>query len=240
MRTQWLLIALTSLTVTAIGAQASLIASHAGMNDPATEGFTAVASPGPSVLANGTGIDDGGTPAWSLDTGVAGEELTYEQTLTAQEISDAQTLGYTIRANVRIPTADKALSSDGMVWAQVGDDWWLMRWKTDVSSNPTVVIHGHATEQFVSGSGYHLYELVVDPGGLNANLFVDGGLSITSISPQNNPGGVFLFGDYDSGTPGTVINYNRVEFEIVPEPGAFTMLLAGLGVLSVARRFGRA
>jgi hypothetical protein len=237
-RTKKLYLVLAGLTAIAVGAQANIISSHVDNNDPGTEGFAVVESPA-GTASNGSPINDGGTLAWSLDTGVAPEELHYERTLTAQEITDAQTLGYTIRANVRIPTANKALSSDGMVWTQVGDDWWLMRWKTDSSSNPTVVIHGHPTEQFVPDPGYHLYELVVDAGGVNANLFVDSILSISNISPQNNPGGRFLFGDLDSGNPGTVINYNLVQFEIAPEPDTLAMLIAGLGVLSFARRFRR-
>lgn len=210
----------------ATSVQAQIVVSHSGMNDPSMEGFTAN-----GTLTNGSGIDDDGTSAWRISSGVAGQELLYDRTLTAQEIADAKTNGYALRTNIRIPTANKGIGSDTIgLWAQLDDDWWLLRFATDASANPTAYIHS-GDSYAVTGSGYHLYELIYDPANQNADLFIDGIERLSDQSPGENPGSVFRFGDGDGSNTGAEIMYNRVEFEILGGaiPDVFTWNQSGSG-----------
>jgi hypothetical protein len=228
MKKQELWLAMAILTLCASGAQAQTVASHSGFNDPTEEGFTAN-----GIESLGSPIDDGGTLAWNLNTGTAGQELLYERPLTAEEIAFAKTNGYTLRANLRIPTAGKLLGSDGMgFWAQLEDDWWLMRFSTDSSANPTVHIHGGGGGNHqILGSGYHNYELVYDPASSSADLYVDNIEVLSDLTPAENPGSIFRFGDGDGSFTGAEINYALVEMEIpgLPSAEVFTWNAGGSG-----------
>ena len=219
-------VAICSLSITA--AQAG----HIGSNDPATQGFTA-----DGMTENGSGVDDNGTPAWRIDTGPAGQELMYNADLSAQQIADANANGYRLRTNLRIDAANKPLDSDVMgLWAQVGDNWWLVRITTDNDKNPTVHVHNNSDSHAVSGAGYHLYELNVAPGGSSADLFVDGNQVLSGLNSANNPGSKLRFGDGSNSASGAIAYYNQVELAIIPEPATLGLLLLGLAGLIMVRR----
>ena len=231
MNLQRLSIAMAVCFLSITASQASII-GHSGSSDPASQGFAA-----DGELGNGSGVDDNGTAAWRIDTGPAAQELMYNYALTNQQIADANTNGYHLRTKVRIDSANKSLDSDVMgLWAQVGDNWWLVRFTTDGDKNPTVHVHNNSDSHAVSGDGYHLYELRVDPGGSSADLFVDGSEALSGLNSADNPGSVLRFGDGSGSATGTISYYNQVQMQIVPEPTAITLLLLGLGSLVTLRR----
>ena len=107
-----------------------------------------------------------------------------------------------------------------------------MRFSTDSSANPTVHIHGGGGGNHqILGSGYHNYELVYDPASSSADLYVDNIEVLSDLTPAENPGSIFRFGDGDGSFTGAEINYALVEMEIpgLPSAEVFTWNAGGSG-----------
>lgn len=225
----WIVMAVLALAVS--GAQAERIIEHVGAADPATEGFTPNGNPGlGSPLA-----DDGGVAAWAIND-TDDTELTYQYHYSPTELADMGTFGWIMRANIRIPTVSKALDSTAFVQSRQGDERYMLRWSTDASGNPTVHILG-ADSAAITGSGYHLYELVYDPAEGSADLFVDGSEVLSDQGPNIDAGTELMAwgsGSTSGHDPGAG-NWNAVSIEVIPEPASLALLLAGT-VLALRRR----
>lgn len=85
-------------------AHAQVLFNHAGASDPASEGWThqqggSGTAVGPIINDLGTGLD-----AWSVSSSSSTGISFYRQTLTTAQIQQANQLGWSLSANLRITT----------------------------------------------------------------------------------------------------------------------------------------
>jgi hypothetical protein len=90
---------------------------------------------------------------------------------------------------------------------------------------------------------YHQYQIVYDPTTQSASMFLDGSQVMTGIAPNGVGSSSIDWGALymGSGTPSpsAQVNFNLVQFDIVPEPSALALLAIGSMGLCVQRRFAR-
>lgn len=214
-------------------ATAQVIISHFGSTDPATEGWTAIGS-GATVGP----VDDGGTPAWfSNDTSTADGSFTfYNRSLSPAE-SALTASGWTLSANLRVT----AVSTTSTGSAFIG-------FTTEARAHE-LFLRGTSTgnvEAFIFGFGpvftltdglgeYHTYSLTGSSNVSTATLFVDGIQRAVFEPPTLIGPASVLWGTGASSFDGSA-NFNSVQFSIVPEPGATTLLMGGLAAAATFRR----
>jgi hypothetical protein len=234
--------------------QATVIGQHVGSTDPTTEGFSLDGTAG-------TGVDDSGTAAWKEDTTWG----RYGKSISSGQASDMATNGWVAQQTVRMGvagldpnsnrpgTASKWLVGLGLMEVSPTDSGpgtYSLCLGTDTSGNPTVwqwdenyTASATLTQiGTVTGTGYHTYKLVQQPGVGTANLYVDNSLMAaitpvagfgaarymignTASSAYTDPVGVYIAGaSLSTGIP-------------TPEPCAFVLICTGmLGLLAYAWR----
>ncbi len=232
-------------------AQAEVIVLHVGKNDPAGEGFIREGAGGTAVTNDlGLGVD-----AWKISDGWA----RYRRPLTAPELSDMTSLGWRARMEVRNLLAPDA-GDDWGLHLEVSDEAYTYLIEVGAAGNgdptlyhltatSTATSGGYPRDEItlsnVTGSGYHLYEMVYNPASLGTvGLFVDGYFQAT-LSGAANDGGPWskrlIFGATD-GLAVCDANYSLVELTIVPEPSTLALLGSVailLGLLVRPRRRGK-
>lgn len=167
----------------------AVLFGHVGDNVPEAEGWTEVSGGSlPEVP-----VDDGGTPSWSIHDNVATPAsgyLVYRQIPTAQNVSDAAQLGWTLRANLRVIDGGGHVHgsvlveyADGprrysMVFGSASatsDDLEVRLWNGDVDIDGSALGASCTLPGEAGASGaHHLYELTFDPVSGSSDLFVDG------------------------------------------------------------------
>ena len=151
---------------------------HRGMAVPATEGWTLASHEGTTTVA---GINDSGTPSWSIMNSVAGHTGLYRVVPTAADVSDANK-GWRLTATLRVTEANLAPGGSMMCLYRDGSRSYQMHFGSDEGGNAIVVLsddlnlNGTSGPRFAvpGGSVYNTYELVYSPGAGSANLFVNG------------------------------------------------------------------
>lgn len=223
-------------------AKAEVVIEHIGANDPVTESWGAnfpFGQSGPEVFAGPVINDPGfGLDAWFIDDdgSAGGNRGTYFRILTATQFSQGETFGWTLSARLRIvefpdpapgaiPTApgitigaspvisfrNRTTSYQIHIGAQADGDpiVFLLTGVPPSASGTEIILEGE-------GSGYHLYELIFDPGEGDVDLFIDGVERFNGYSGAPLAGdGRVIFGAGDSVDLGEG-NFNLVRFEVGP------------------------
>lgn len=228
---------LSAIVCCSLGACASgeVIVSHYGAADPETEGWDYRLWG--ADMAVGPVIDDDGYDAWSLYDDDPASYGFYAARLWEWDVVRAFEMGWKLTARVRLVDApDRATrmiyidaiidtgrwplllgaDDDGATLVSVGDNWGFKTFRLE-------------------GSGYRLIEIVYHPGGYPrvASLFVDGILILDDWRDRGALGDIsdIRFGSYDWTDVGGG-HYNLVKWEILPEPAAVSVLVAGaIGLL---------
>jgi len=190
----------------------------------------------------GTGINDGGTPAWSVARGSvgAGEEF-WTVTPLAADVATGNVEGWKLSTRLRLPESGRAASFGSMVDYADGSRAWTMHFGTDGDGDPIVTLFNNSTNpsftlEGAGNTGYHDYLLAYNPLALSANLYVDGVLRISGFVGQSVGFSRLLFGDAALSTADHDVNYNSVLL-VLPEPSSLALLsLAGLALLARRRR----
>lgn len=244
----------------------TLIASHSGATDPATEGWTLQIRANGAVGPVASDSYGGGVATWytyDADSFADSAQAFYhgESALTASALADIATSGWSMRANLRVldmkPEGNEQPDQAPGLQVALADSqqWAILKLGQDSSGNTTAQVSAGfnpSTGSFndssiitISGSGYHYYELLGRPTGSLVDLYVDGTKRIDGLSDANLDasfaaalGNRIYWGCAD--TAGVGIGYfNSVQFETspMPEPSTLSLLSGGLvGLLAYAWR----
>lgn len=199
---------------------------HIGGNDPVSEDWIPNLAPQGNISAGP--ITDFGVEAWFVDDNSTGfgSTINYRQIPTADQISEANSLGWRLRAQLRVVDIPDALDESIMVCYEDGSKSYVIIWGSEVDGDPIVQLvtgYDFSAKVFLgptftlegSNGGYHEYELVYDPATNSASLSVDGTAQIHDYEGfAGNPGVVRVeWGSAQSDTIGQA-NYALVEFQI--------------------------
>lgn len=228
-------------------ANATVIISHLGANDPTTEGWTQNGSDplvnvGPSINDGGTGLD-----AWIVDDNgtSSGDFTSYSASLTAPEVTEAFSRGWILSGTIRVADANDSLDQAISLLLNTGTQRYHLTFGSDSDGDAIVQVcetglceSGDGTS-FTSeglGSAFIEYELIYNPIAGNADLFVNGVEQISDYTgiASATPARV-LFGSSSSNDTGDG-RFNAVQFTIVPTPSAVFSILLGLGILGYRKR----
>lgn len=253
-------IALVALAA-ATQAGATTVLLHNDALNPVSEGWTqytgtgGATSAGPVLNDPGTGLD-----AWAIDdnSGAFDTGLYYYQGLSGAQVTEGNTAGWRLSVRVRVvntPDGFATVAAPGSLFSAVsamyrdGSRDWYLGLGSDAAGNPLVRLPdgsqcGPTTPGCALGalgSGYHLYELVYNPGALSATFLMDGvvrksgivGVSLVTAARV-------LFGATTSPDAGQG-NYNLVRFAtsqaaIVPVPPALLLMGSAFAALAGLRR----
>ena len=207
---------------------------HQGNADPLTEGW--LHNEGLDSLV-GPLTGDMGYDAWYVDDNstISGSADYYYQWLTPEQTAGGLAAGW--RATIRVRVTDLADTMHGSVHFNYRTENW--RWQFNFGSDNLGSQTGLAMGadvypptgvSVVAGdSGYHLYEIVFDPGSGFADVFIDGVERISNwqgyAMPLYTP--YVSFGSLASIDTGQG-NYNLVRLDILPEPATIAFLGVGL------------
>lgn len=203
-------------------ANAGTFIQQKGNTNPLTEGWEKWPSVSSGVyptvgrITNDLGLR---INAWSVnDLGTnLGDLGGYAHYITTCQVNEAKTKGWKLRAKLRVVNNNS--SNSNVVLYRDGQKTYQMFFGSTASGDPIVTLvtglNGSGINYTLTGgaNSYHLYEIVMPPGGTSAKLFVDGVERISSYSgfalTENRP--YILFGAGSSYASGNV-NYNLVQF----------------------------
>jgi len=195
---------------------------HFGTNDPTgSEGWTADAEVEGEF---GPVLDVGGVPAWFTDDSSSTVEsgAYYVKYLSAIQLAQAAESGWRLAFRVRVvDVPDFASRQFGGVMLHYADGTriWMLHLGSEADGDPTVFAVGGETLTLQGGgAGYHLYELVVDPGDGTTDLFVDGIEQISDLSAELSSIAPTVGWGNSSGADTGHANYNLVEFQLGAQP----------------------
>ncbi len=229
-------------------AKATLVASHVGSADPATEGWSPSSPTLPAGQSVGP-INDAGTPAWFANDANTSSGYFYSKTVTPTQVADANSIGWRLSVTLRVPdTGDIRFQRSPFVSFTDGvTDWFVgferadadtlvrtFEFQGDSDMGPSYTVPG--------GTAAHVtYTLQKAPGSPTAQLFVNG---IERISDYTGatlaPADIGLRRVAWGGGSALDIgqgNFSAVSFDIAPVPEAGSFLVVGLaGLLAVVIR----
>ena len=217
-----------------VSAYATTIAQHSGQTSPVgSEGFDV-----PYGTDVGVPVDDGGIDAWRINSGrcpyridiAAGAEEMYSD-------------GWTASMDVRLGT----VPYDGTLWGAtlevnykpvaVGSLTYMIMVGADGEGNPTLFklnnyntfVRTEMPLTGISGSGYHTYEMRMDPLSTTAKVYVD---DLYQGDIAGDTGTLDLHrlnwgaqgGAADNADP----HYASVLLATIPEPSTLALLATGL------------
>jgi hypothetical protein len=221
---------------------ADYIFQHVGSNDPTTEGwseyvFSNGPVAGPVINDQNTGID-----AWSI-TGGKSNYLMYYILPNTQELNEAAIYGWTFTVNMSFPVIRSGESlffdinlpnTSRPVTSTVG---YTFTSNTDLSGHLYLYALQDSTVsiQIQNPTAYHLFQLRFDPNSKSAGLFFDGNSEATNlVGASGNP--TIDWGMNGTGSTTERVNFNLVQFSVVPEPSTLALLAVGAVGLLARRR----
>lgn len=222
---------------------ATVLFSHTGSNNPATEGWSRSTS---TTTVIGEAYNDNGTPVWRItDPGGSsgGTNLYYITTLNASSLNTVMTSGWELSATISVPndypTSGEAWGVDSNIWLGfaategAGRRYWALTFGRDASGNTRVTAAGSATTKTLT-PGYHDYSLVYDPVTARVTISIDGEVWQTSNNGATASAGTNMLYWGDNNGQSSIIPkrsayYESVQFSIgvAPEPSRLLLLAAG-------------
>jgi len=218
-----------------------MVALHDGDVDPTTEGWSintigASATIGP--------INDGGIFAWTIDDDSATDRFLYTQSVSNQDISDGNALGWRLSVELRMTEAPlPAFVSSQSASYRDGTTSYQLGWGIEANNDVYVMLidgsfasvpFGATFSLAGSGGGYHRYDLIYDPIAGNADLFVDNVEVLSDYIGFGLAQQFVGFGAFSTQNTGAA-NWGRVDLQTIPEPSSFVFLL--LGFILAGRNF---
>jgi hypothetical protein len=230
---------IVGLTVGVARGQGTVVL-HQGATDPVTEGFTYSGVP----TSIGPVIGDLGVDAWSTKIGT--NTITYySQSLTPLQQAQAAGVDWIMSATLRVVQTADYTRGNSFARFYMGAELFPLDFGANSNGDPFVHFgNASATPLFTlvgAGSTYHNYQLRYHASTSTADLWVDGAERFTGIA--GIPGFAWWGVTWGEGQLGnSQANWNRVSFEIIPEPSSLALLGCG-GVLLTGhwlRRFRKA
>jgi len=233
-------------------AHANIVFSYNGNVDPTTQGWTVEPSFAPSGRPSSGPVSDdqgSGFDAWSIDDNLTtiGSNWLYTQSPSANDNNQADSLGWILRAQLRVVDAPDAVGNAGSIMLEYanGVTDFRLALGSEADGDPIALLWDGGTDgggmatgaSFTlqgGGSGYHLYEMIYDPVAASLDLFIDGIERISNYSGIQSS----LFNRVAWGSGSSIdtgqSNWNQVEFEVaaVPLPASLPLFLAGLAGLA--------
>ena len=160
----------------------TVVFEHQGQQGPVTQGWTQVPGPGAegNVVVGPIASDaPDGSPTWIIqdNSTASGSRWFYEGTPTPGEMTQALADGWTLRARIRVVNAPDALDYSVGVEVATGDRRFALFLSADSAGNPSALLwDGSGTSGSsvaLTGSGYHVYEMVYDPTTQTVDLYLD-------------------------------------------------------------------
>ncbi len=191
--------------------------------------------------AAGTGVIDGGTPAWETPASPANEEY-WTLAPTGADVALGNTEGWILSGRVRMPDPGLGPWFHTEVSYLDGSKFWAMIFGTDAEGDPIVSVFDGGvgpswTNQLAGTGAYHLYQVVYNPVALNVDVLVDGVERISNFTGFAIGGSpVVRWGDPSSTEGHAFYNLVQLEFDPVPEPSVVGLLVAGGALLAGWRR----
>lgn len=245
---------LALLLVEARPSDAGTIATHTGLTDPTTEGFTAVNVVGSSTT--GPLSNDLGLPAWFIAGSSQASQFDYRAPgLTASQQADIASQGFTLTlvaralpnglappytTSVPVTIADALVNYAGVRWEidlglNSNGDTVVVLPNTVIASGPGDSVQSFGASYTLTGSDstYHTYQLFYDPTTKVADLSVDGVVRLTDYAGNTSFSfdSALSFGAYSGGRG----NFNFVQVQTgmasVPEPTSLTLFVTGVGIV---------
>jgi len=223
-RVMWVIFPL-SFSVSSL-AQETPIFQHLGATDPQNEGFTLTLAAGGAV---GPVIGDLGRESWSVVS--SGAPASYSHSFTSHQQTTIAGSDWALSATFRIvqsPNIWMAFYTDSQQFA--------LSFEMQPDGDPVVNSHSIQAPAFVlngGGPGYHDYQLAYHAATGQASLWVDGSERVSDITGVPGFSGWTVFWGAAQGTASQA-NWNRVSFEVVPEPSPGIIMFTG-GLLVVLR-----
>ncbi len=204
---------------------------HMGATDPISEGFALSLSSGGTV---GPVTNDYGRDSWKVIS--LGTPAGYLLSLSASEQASIGAQDVVLSATMRIVQSPNIWL--GLYTASQGFEFSFASQAdgdpiVSMGLDPIVTLEG-------GGPGYHDYQIVYRAATARVDLWVDG---VERVSNLAATGGSSGWGGFWGAAQGPVsqANWNRVSFEIIPEPSSLALL--GCGAVLLAghwlRRFRR-
>lgn len=242
------------VVLAATTASAGMISYNANA-DPAGETYDGYPTesgitPWTSTGGSGTGVDDGGTPAWLVTDGV---DNGWTLNATSADVALSESNGYTLTARFRVSSGDSSayvhqvIFNDTVNFLSGG-----FQMRPDPNSHDgdagDVLVNVNGNEYINVGgeNAYSTYKLVCSPAAGTMDFYVDSSLIFSDVPLVDNstwwggspPPSYVMWGDNTgSSNRGGNICYNSVEWTTIPEPGALAIMVTGmLGLLAYAWR----
>lgn len=237
--------ALLIVSLAASPCAAEPIVLQSGAVDPEWNGWTAHGLG--NGMAAGPTFDDQGLESWFIsdESSGPGSTLDYRRAVDPADVALAHTLGWVLRAEVRLPLyADDVADAGSTVFEFAdGERAYRVALGTETDGDPLIDLFGlpgpagapQATPD-PPHSIYHVYELRYSPSRGLADLWVDGALWAHDYAGYASTDSHVLFGSTSDSDTGIGI-WHRVEWSVipVPEPSGLRQMLAALATLVVLR-----
>ena len=225
---------LVGVAVTVFG-QGVVIIQHSGANSPLTEGWR---GGGGYPVTNDLGVNAWSTPG--RNNGAAN----YEYSLTTQQQASLAN-GWVFSVNARVATLNANPNYFGAVLLGTASNDVLLYFGSTASGDPLANLNYgpelEITNSFtLAGAGmtYNLYQFIYDSSSDMLSFWINGSEYATNVPAPAGLSDVIWQG---GGSPQyTLVNWNLVSLEIVPEPSAVSLLFLGSGALVCLRLRRRA
>ena len=145
----------------------AVVIEHNNDADPLGEGWNLTTGPG---FAFGPVPDDLGIQAWYTEVLANGQENgQYTLPVAQEDVALASQNGWRMACRVRVPRLDDEPDGAVVCWYSDGTSRFFLNFGSDAAGNQIVIVRDSSldwtgTEIALNDSGYHLYEVVYDPG----------------------------------------------------------------------------